>query len=113
MNFIDVTADEGVNSADFPAPLMPRPSRLPHGWRGVMGIRPEHIVVDDNGQKLRLKAVEQLGGVTYGYAVLDSGAEMCVDLGDRRGLKAGDEVGIAFPEERTHFFDKETEKRLG
>ncbi|QQM33105.1 sn-glycerol-3-phosphate ABC transporter ATP-binding protein UgpC (plasmid) [Martelella lutilitoris] len=113
MNLLKAEAEaDGIRLTGIDCPPLPRPDFVPAAWRGPLGIRPEHLRLGAGGTEVRLRAVEHLGGVTYGYATLADGTEFCVDLQGHRTTAAGDSVALAIPTERAFFFDQKTERRL-
>jgi sn-glycerol 3-phosphate transport system ATP-binding protein len=78
----------------------------------LMGIRPEHLHIGPNGWDATIDAVELLGAERLVYArVGDEQLIVRMDEG-RPAPKAGDAVNIALQEERVHWFDAATGKRL-
>ncbi len=73
-----------------------------------LGIRPEHVVVLAAGSgdlDARVTLKETLGGDSYLYARVPSGAVMVVRAeGDTR-IDAGETVGLGLPAGRLHLFD--------
>ena len=57
-------------------------------------------------------AIEHLGATSYAYAARPDGALIAIELGDRRGLRAGDALAVVLPPERTLLFDKDTGRRV-
>ncbi|AJY45915.1 ABC transporter ATP-binding protein [Martelella endophytica] len=114
MNFFRATADgNAIAITELPGLILPRPDFVPEGWSGLVGVRPEHFVINAaGGTEVRLRAVEHLGGVTYGYATLSAGTGICVDLEGRREPGAGDTIALSIPPECAFFFDERTEIRL-
>lgn len=113
MNFLKAEAfTDGIRLTEIQGKPLPRPDFVPVDWHGFLGVRPEHFELRADGMEIRLRAVEHLGGVTYGYASLPGGTELCVDLQGHREMAAGDTVTLGIPSERAFFFDQKTEKRL-
>jgi len=84
--------------------------RLPvSAERLTLGIRPEHIELaersDRNAVATDVSVVEPMGEVTYVYVEIgDTTYTVSVD-GETR-IDAGDEIAVAFPEEKIHLFDE-------
>ena len=82
------------------------------GTQVSMGIRPEHIEIDRDGDTHTVDLAEALGGVSYAYLLSDSGEKIIVEeRGDERST-VGDRVGINFPVDRAMLFDHKTEARI-
>ena len=78
----------------------------------TVGLRPEHLEVDPEGDALRVDIVESLGGVSYAYLVADTGEKIVVEeRGDHR-VSEGERVGLRFDPTRLYMFNSETEQRL-
>ncbi|WP_108485104.1 ABC transporter ATP-binding protein [Oceaniglobus ichthyenteri] len=113
MNFMSATqGDGGLILDDLNGAHLTFGAGVAAGKPVTVGIRPEHLDLSPEGAPLTLRSVEQLGGVTYGYAILPSGGEFCVDLKGRRDVRAGDTVHLNIPQQRSFVFDPETGRRL-
>ena len=79
----------------------------------VMGIRPEHIdLVDAGGWEFKVDTVELLGAERLVYGKVNGeDVTMRVDEG-KPFPKPGDTARIAAREERLHWFNAESGKRL-
>ena len=113
MNFL-----EGTSRGDsIEVPGLKGSFKLPvsipaSGTEVSIGIRPEHIELDLNGDTHTVDLTEALGGVSYAYLISDTGEKIIVEeRGDERS-KEGARVGIEFPVERTMLFDRKTEARI-
>ena len=78
----------------------------------ILGIRPEHIVLDDSGWLVQVEQVELLGAERLVYARV--GQEQLIMRMDesRPSPKVGDTLHMAAPTERLHWFDAASGKRL-
>ena len=78
----------------------------------IMGIRPEHLQIGADGWELRVDNVELLGAERLVYCRL--GTEHLIVRTDESlaAPRPGDIVRVAFREERVHWFDVATGKRL-
>ncbi|WP_112322824.1 ABC transporter ATP-binding protein [Oceanibium sediminis] len=113
MNFLPARwADGRLVLEDLEGATLSMAAKAPESGKAIVGIRPEHLEIGPEGAPLKLRSVEQLGGVTYGYAILPSGQEFCVDLKGRRDIRAGDTVTLVIPETHALVFDAETENRI-
>ena len=68
MNFLECDVMDGkLNHAAFSAPIA-SPVSVPANLSKVtLGIRPEHLQLDSNGDQLTIELTEALGGVSYCY----------------------------------------------
>jgi multiple sugar transport system ATP-binding protein len=116
MNFIRGTVQEGGSrpalkfSEDFTVSL-----QEPEGLRGqreaILGIRPEHIVIDNGGHPFVVEFVEPTGAEALLIGRV-SGQELNVIVRGRTAIRPGDTVPIRFPTEAIHLFDQTTTLRL-
>ncbi len=113
MNFLNGTS----NGDSVEVPALKDSYKLPvsipaNGADVVMGIRPEHIEINHNGDTHTIDLTEALGGVSYAYLISDTGEKIIVEEhGDERSQE-GARVGIKFPMERAMLFDRKTEARI-
>ncbi len=78
----------------------------------ILGIRPEHLDIGDEGWALKVETVELLGAERLVYARLgEEQVIVRIDEG-RPAPAAGDVIQVAARDERLHWFDAETGKRL-
>lgn len=112
MNFLEVgyqdTSDEGVGV------ILPggESCRVPVDGANVnagatleLGIRPEHLNLEDAGPLSgKIQVIERLGGATSLYVQMDQGMITIVTDGDI-GHKVGDVVRFGFEPSRAHLFD--------
>ena len=78
--------------------------RLRPGDEVTLGIRPEHIRLDGDGNTLRgdVSGVEQLGGLSY---IRLGDPEVTVQLPGQTRLGFGDAAHVCLPAEMIHLFD--------
>lgn len=113
MNFLNgKIAPEGVEIAGLKQ-LVPTDLAKGRSGQGVtVGLRPEHLVIDNTGDALTVDLVESLGGVSYAYLFTGQGERIVVEeRGDER-VKEGQCVGLTFAPQRLYLFDPETEQRI-
>ena len=75
-----------------------------------LGIRPEHIEIGAAGEgaiDATIDVVEYLGADCFIILDVGSQGQMTVRASGETELKPGEKVGLIFPEERLHFFDKD------
>ena len=127
MNFLDcllLRQDGGVRlcnrqfSLDLIPELAHRLQRVPDGAAVVLGVRPEHIRLQSQGDPETVKAkvlVVEPSGNEY-IVSLQVGDELIKARQDRRNLDFKPEVGqlvwFKLIQSKMHVFDKETEVRL-
>ena len=77
----------------------------------IMGIRPEHVALAEEGAAGVVNIVEPLGrDDLIDVRIGDSDVQLLVEPG--RGLRIGDHVRLRFDTSNVQFFDPETEKSL-
>jgi multiple sugar transport system ATP-binding protein len=98
-----------VDASRLRLPLAPQrgPGRL------VVGIRPEHARLDDNGSlELRVEIVEPLGGQKFVYGSLGAGVAFTAGVDPRLHPQEGDVLRLAVHPENVHFFDADSGLRV-
>ena len=73
----------------------------------TLGIRPEHLVVNedsDGSWESKVFVVEKLGSGTFLYLEKD-GEPLVVETEGNSTIKVGDTVKVGFPSKRCHLFD--------
>jgi multiple sugar transport system ATP-binding protein len=85
-----------------------------HGARSlVAGVRPEHVVLDDDGVRAVIVLRETLGrDVLLHIDAAGSRVLALVDSNHARGLSEGDSVSITAHKSHWHFFDAQSGARL-
>ena len=82
--------------------------------RVTLGIRPNHLTVDDNGPVLfNVKSVEQLGGESYlfGQVQIDAATEdFTLHMAGQTSVRSGDQIRLSFDAEHMHVFDAEDQR---
>ncbi len=107
MNFLDVVLEEGAARYGEARLTL---SNLSGTGPVRLGIRPEHLSVTapDAGQvKGDILVKESLGGESYLHVNTAGGDRIVVKTGGDTTLKAGETIGLAFPDERVHLFAAE------
>ncbi|MGJ8624602.1 MAG: ABC transporter ATP-binding protein [Yoonia sp.] len=113
MNFMGgIVGDDAV---EIPALKTSVPVNIATAYKGKsvsVGLRPEHLMIDQTGDTLRVDLTESLGGVSYAYLVSDTGERIVVEeRGDER-VSEGQRVGLSFEQRRVYLFDAQTELRI-
>ncbi len=113
MNFLKGSAGDGAVEVPGLKRSVPTGVALPAAGQAVsVGLRPEHLTIDPDGDTHSVELTEALGGVSYAYLVSDTGEKLIVEeRGDVRS-RTGDRVGLSFDPARAFLFDAETEARL-
>src|SRR5262249_35898965 len=78
----------------------------------VLGVRPEHLVLDPAGTAAEVVVVEPTGSETHVVASL-AGKEITCVLNERVALDAGPKISLSFRQAALHFFDPLTTQRIG
>jgi multiple sugar transport system ATP-binding protein len=77
------------------------------GDKVTVGIRPEHLRIAEDGQGQlsgEVQIAEHLGGETFLYVTLASGASLTVEIQGQLAAKPGQHVGISFEPTAYHAF---------
>lgn len=87
--------------------------RFDHESGVIMGIRPEHIVIDDDTEGIegRISVVEPLGSITY-LDVVVGNTHLTVQYTGLVRLDAGKNIRLNFATDKLLFYDRETEKLI-
>jgi multiple sugar transport system ATP-binding protein len=107
MNILDCAAQAG--DAQFQLSVGGSGAFGLNGVASKVGVRPEHIrtcAVGAGQCDGKIEVIEYLGADTF--LIVDVGQDDKVVVrvdGDQEVFAEGDSVGLAFPEDRTHFFD--------
>lgn len=114
MNVLDANISElGIHMADTFLPALTR--SVKHG-QIKLGLRPEHLMVDNANPKFTVKVelVEALGADLLLYCnTLDSESQrLVVRVDGHEKIVSGDVLGISFNNQHIHLFDAQTEKRI-
>jgi sn-glycerol 3-phosphate transport system ATP-binding protein len=79
----------------------------------ILGIRPEHLEIGDDGWTATVETVELLGAERLVYGRVGS-EQLIVRIDEGRTCPAaGDTIRVAARDDRLHWFDGETGRRLG
>ncbi len=113
MNFLDCDVVDGkLTHPALSEPLAP-PATIPAGQNRVtLGIRPEHIGLDRNGDALSVDLTEALGGVSYSYLTASNGDKLIVEERDDERSREGSRVSLILRLERAMIFDVESGARI-
>ena len=81
---------------------------LPVAADGFIGLRPEHVLLQPDGQgmlQMQVDLVEALGAETLLYLSNGQGLQLVLRQSARSGLHSGQSVGIDLQFDAAHFFD--------
>ena len=81
---------------------------LPVAADGLIGLRPEHVILQPQGQgmlQMQVDLVEALGAETLLYLSNGQGLQLVLRQSARSGLHSGQSVGIDLQFDCAHFFD--------
>ncbi len=103
MNFLDVETQEGAvrHAGAALGGIVPLTGAV------RLGIRPEHLVITDEGagdMDVRVDLRESLGGDSYLYVSTPGGVRMVVRADGDTDLAAGARIGLRLPAARVHLF---------
>ncbi|OSP56341.1 ABC transporter ATP-binding protein [Pseudoruegeria sp. SK021] len=113
MNFLQGTVGDGYVTVPGLQADVPLSMTLPAaGTKVILGVRPEHLVIDPAGVSHSVELTEALGGVSYAYLTAETGEKLIVEeRGDDRSAR-GAAVGLSFDPARAMLFDAATERRI-
>ena len=78
----------------------------------TVGLRPNHMTIDPNGDTHAVELTEALGGVSYVYLNAANGDRMIVEAREDQPVPNGSRVGVAFDPKKALLFDAAKEVRL-
>ncbi len=113
MNFLQGTVTGGKITVPALKKEIAIESKLPgEGTTVELGVRPEHIRLNPNGDEFRLELIEKLGGVSYAYLEADTGERMIIEERGDTTISDGVRVGIEFDVPQAMAFDKQSGIRI-
>ena len=85
-----------------------------HTGKATLGIRPEHMLPDDNGPiKIEVLMTEQLGAITLVHgSVQNSDLSLIASLNGVHQIATGTVLGYSIPVDQIHLFDADTGVRV-
>ena len=105
-------SDAHVELEDGPTVSVAVPPTGDHGQAVILGIRPEHAALAEQGSvPLKVEVVEPTGANIQVYAHLGR-TQFCVVTSERHEMRPGDLLTAYFPPEHIHLFDAATGRRL-
>ncbi len=114
MNFLPAKlARDGHAAVPASGPVIPFADGRyagPEGRELILGIRPEHVLLDANGMAFAVDLVEPLGSETLLHGRLADGTGLVVKLAGAAPL--GEMFRVTLPSAHLHVFDAESGRRL-
>ncbi len=111
MNLLEAVADDGtLKIAGIDTHLAPPPAVA--GDRLVVGVRPSHVRLQDDGIPARLLLSENLGESMLLNAELSDGQVIKLRLPDVRRFKQGEMLSLRIESGHVHYFDPKSRKRI-
>ncbi|MDM9620370.1 glycerol-3-phosphate ABC transporter ATP-binding protein [Rhizobium sp. AC44/96] len=114
MNFLEATYTAGgIKLKDGTVVALPAPLSLADGAKVTLGIRPEHVQLnaDGNGIQAGVELIEPTGfGIILHLSL--HGLPFKIFTQNREALSAGPQVTVTFPAQHLHVFD-DSGKRVG
>ncbi len=113
MNFLECDVVDGTVRHPALTDSIPVTKGVPaDAQKVILGIRPEHIMVDRSGDTCTVDLTEALGGVSYSYLLTPNGDKLIVEERDDQRSTSGDRIGISVRPERAMLFDPDSGVRL-
>ena len=114
MNFVNGVAQKGgVRIPALSDTVVATSVALPaEGSAVTVGVRPQDMELKAASSPITLDIRERLGGVAYDYLNTPTGERLVVESRGDLAMEEGTEVSVTFDQDRTMFFDAQTEARL-
>ncbi|QDG75866.1 ABC transporter ATP-binding protein [Labrenzia sp. PHM005] len=114
MNFVEGLAEEGAVSVPaFDGTKVSTSVALPAaGQKVLVGLRPQHLLIEPASEGAKVDLSEQLGGVAYSYLVCPTGERVIVETKGEDVPVSDGTVSVTFDPANAFFFDANTEQRL-
>jgi multiple sugar transport system ATP-binding protein len=81
------------------------------GKEVLLGARPEHGFLVEDGTSAKVEVTELLGSETYVYVTME-GKEVVLRVDPDIDVQVGQNIEFSFRAEKVHLFDKETELNI-
>ena len=117
MNFLEtVAADIDRDTATVKVPgggtltVPARTAGMAPGAKVTLGVRPEHLVAEDQGDAVmegRVFVVERLGGETYCHVRVEGDQSVVIRTDGDSPVNPGEQVRIGIPAAHCHLFDRD------
>ncbi|SNY91634.1 carbohydrate ABC transporter ATP-binding protein, CUT1 family (TC 3.A.1.1.-) [Cohaesibacter sp. ES.047] len=113
MNFLGARVqDNEVFVTSLAASLSPSVALPARGTEIEVGIRPEHLSIDPDGNQFRIDFIECLGGMSYLHLTSDNGERVVVAEIGICQFQEQAAVGLAFDLGDVRLFERKSGKRL-
>jgi len=113
MNFLSAVVKNGLVDVPGLACTVDMPVTLPADGVAVeIGLRPEHLTLDPEGNTHRIEMTESLGGVSYAYLKGATGEKIVVEERGETRSSEGDTVGLILDPAAARLFDAQSEIRI-
>ena len=114
MNFLNGTVQGGaVQVPGLGGAGVKPPVQMPaDGTAVILGVRPQHITVDEGGDTHTVELTESLGGVSYMYLNSANGDRIIVEAHEGDPVPEGSKVGVSFDAAQSMLFDARSEARI-
>ena len=113
MNFLSAVVKNGLVDVPGLACTVDMPVTLPAAGVAVeIGLRPEHLTLDPEGNTHRIEMTESLGGVSYAYLKGATGERIVVEERGETRSTEGDTVGLILDPASARLFDAASEIRI-
>ena len=111
MNFLSA---EAINGQVIIPVLGTKKLTVPNRFTGkvLIGLRPEHIEIDNTGKGLTTDIIENLGGVTYVHARTNNKEKLIIESRENIEIARNSSISIRFQPEQVMYFDAVSEQRL-
>ncbi|MEP5760661.1 MAG: sn-glycerol-3-phosphate ABC transporter ATP-binding protein UgpC [Litoreibacter sp.] len=106
-----------VQGGEIYAPALQRSVKLDatdisEGQDVWIGLRPEHLNLDEDAATHTVDMIEALGGVAYAYLMSETGEKIIVEQRGDGHVQSGGPVGLKIDLDRAMLFDAKTELRI-
>ena len=114
MNFLPARLEDGGASVQLDGGTRLTLAGRHHGQALTLGLRPEHLSPDPEGDlMLHAAVVEELGADTLIHGTLGAGGpEVTARVGGARTVRPGEALPVSVDPERLHLFDPQSGRRL-
>jgi multiple sugar transport system ATP-binding protein len=116
MNFLETAADIDRDTATVKVPgggtltVPARTAGMAPGAKVTLGVRPEHLVAEDQGDAVmegRVFVVERLGGETYCHVRVEGDQSVVIRTDGDSPVNPGERLRIGIPAAHCHLFDRD------
>ncbi len=114
MNFLDgVVHGDKVRVPTLGNVLIETSVDLPGEGKPVyVGLRPQHLTIEEGDSAIKLDIRERLGGVAHDYLAAPGGVRITVETRGDEAIPEGSTIRLSFDDADVLIFDKVTEQRL-